>query len=654
MTTDHATQHITPGEAFESPSDSCNDAWIGHEFISIPQISLAAADGTTEPAAIALRLTVLEDDPATDHRDRPSRGCYDAWSFSGESEPMTIQLSRNSFLQMLSQSHLLTDEQLRNLQSQLAHRIGVTARTICDMLIADHVITEWQAEKLLQAKFRGFFLGPYRLLHRVARGGMSTIYSARHIETGEVHALKVLPLTRLNNPSYLARFQREAAVTQRLQHPNIVRVFGVYSVTDGKDPVHFMAMELLEGQDLAEIVQSEGPLPARQAAELIRQAAKGLDHAHSAGLVHRDVKPANMFLTTQQTLRILDLGLAQDFDSEENLTREFNERVIGTADYLAPEQAADSHTVDGRADIYGLGCSLYFLLSGQPPFTEGTLVQRLVAHRTKEPRPMSSFRSDVPAGLITILHDMMMKDPDLRISSAAEVVRRLNDFLKELAGQLTDSDSIDPNSDLPVISDAEIDALLPAEDVGSVVEEPPAEHLQLAVDAFMEAARAQPFLRSFTSLLTQIEEQCREHGPLSADPRCADLRAIARRLNQVTFNAVMDEDTDWNSDLLPSSQLDPQPAHVESVDSSQGLPLSLEPSLATTKDSSGISVLLPTDTDRTDRPPAGRAPVQTAATKKSVRSTLLRWAIVVIILLAAVAAAAFVLRNQFPNLFPSL
>jgi serine/threonine protein kinase len=565
---------------------------------------------------------------------------------------MTIQLSRNSFLQMLSQSRLLTDDQLRNLQTQLAHRIGVTARTICDMLIADQLITEWQAEKLLQAKFRGFFLGPYRLLHRVARGGMSTIYSARHIETDEVHALKVLPLTRLNNPSYLARFQREAAVTQRLQHPNIVRVFGIYSVTDGKDPVHFMAMELLEGQDLAEIVQSEGPLPARQAAELIRQAAEGLDHAHSAGLVHRDVKPANLFLTTQQTLRILDLGLAQDFDSEENLTREFNERVIGTADYLAPEQAADSHTVDGRADIYGLGCSLYFLLTGQPPFTEGTLVQRLVAHRTKEPLPVSSFRSDVPEGLITILHDMTMKDPGLRISSAAEVVRRLNDFLKEIAADLPETDSTDPNSDLPVISDAEIDALLPAAAVSSVVDEPPVEHLQLAVDAFMEAARAQPFLRSFTSLLNQIEEQCREHGPLSADPRCAELRAIVRRLNQVTFNAVTDDEPEWNQDQPPSSQLDPQPANFASNDSSQDLSLPPAPLLATTKDSSGISVLLPSSTDRSS---TGGAQEKFATTKKPTRSALLRWTmLVVVVVLVVVTAIAFVLRDQFPDLFPSL
>lgn len=557
-----------------------------------------------------------------------------------------MQLSRNSFLQMLSQSHLLTEEQLRNLQTQLAHRIGVTARTICDMLISDHLITEWQAEKLLQAKFRGFFLGPYRLLQRVARGGMSTIYSARHMETGEVHALKVLPLTRLNNPSYLARFQREAAVTQRLQHPNIVRVFGVYSVTDGKDPVHFMAMELLEGQDLAEIVQSEGPLPFRQAAELIRQAAQGLDHAHSAGLVHRDVKPANLFLTTQQTLRILDLGLAQDFDSEENLTREFNERVIGTADYLAPEQAADSHTVDGRADIYGLGCSLYFLLTGQPPFTEGTLVQRLVAHRTKEPQPVSSFRSDIPAGLITILHDMMMKDPDLRISSAAEVVRRLNDFLKDFADDQPDIDATDLNSDLPVISDAEIDALLPATAVSSVVEEPPVEHLQLAVEAFMEAARAQPFLRSFTTLLNQIEEQCREHGPLSADPRCAELRAIVRQLNQVTFHAVTDDETESTPDLLPSSQLDPQPGHFERTDSAQVTPLPPKPLLATSNDSSGISVLLPGSTDRA-------ATIQ-PATIRATKSAVLRWAIVIIVLLVIATAIVFVVRDQFPDLVPSL
>jgi serine/threonine protein kinase len=297
---------------------------------------------------------------------------------------MSLQVSANSFQQMLSHSGLLSETQLQ----QVEQRFPASARTstpkaVCDWLLQEGAITEWHAEKLLQSKFRGFFLGPYKLLNRVARGGMSTIYSAQHKETGELHALKVLPPARTNTASYLPRLQREAAMTQRLQHPNIVRVFGFYSESDGQDAVHFIAMEFMQGRDLFETVNIDGPLSCRQAADYIRQAADGLEYAHQAGLVHRDIKPGNLFVPEDGILRILDLGLAQDFDSEENLTREFNERVLGTADYLAPEQAADSHTVDRRADLYSLGCSLYFLLTGQPPFTEGTLVQRLVAHQTK-------------------------------------------------------------------------------------------------------------------------------------------------------------------------------------------------------------------------------------------------------------------------------
>ena len=349
---------------------------------------------------------------------------------------MTIQLSAGSFLQMLAHSGLLNDEQLRRVEQRFSPKAGrTTAREICDWLQKQSLITEWQSEKLRQAKFRGFFLGPYKLLSRVARGGMSNIYAARHRDSGEVHALKVLPPARTNQASCLPRFQREAAMMQRLQHPNIVRVFGVFSESDGQDAVHFMAMELLSGRDLFEIVNTDGPLPCRQSAEFIRQAALGLEFAHQAGMVHRDIKPANLFVTGDGHVRILDLGLAQDFDSEENLTRDFNERVLGTADYLAPEQAADSHTVDGRADIYSLGCSLYFLLTGQPPFTEGTLVQRLVAHQRKTPPPLSLFRKDVPEGLADILSGMMVKQRNQRIGSAADVANRLARFLADTADQ---------------------------------------------------------------------------------------------------------------------------------------------------------------------------------------------------------------------------
>ncbi len=346
---------------------------------------------------------------------------------------MTIQLSANSFLQMLGQSGLLTLRQREAVTKFVQAQPGATAAQICDWLVAENLITRWQGEKLLQAKYRGFFLGPYRLLDRIARGGMSTIYSAQHGNSKAIHALKVLPPARTAKASYLPRFRREAEMTQRLSHPNIVRVFGVYEETDGQSPVHFMAMELLKGQDLFEIVNQRGPLSIADAVEFTRQAALGLQCAHQHGLVHRDIKPGNLFLTTDRVIRILDLGLAQDFDSDENLTRDFNDKVLGTADYLAPEQAADSHNVDARADLYSLGCTLYFLLSARPPFTAGTLVQRLVAHQTKIPIPLSNFRSDVPDSLTDLVRRMMAKNRNDRIDSAATVAEVLSRIQGELA-----------------------------------------------------------------------------------------------------------------------------------------------------------------------------------------------------------------------------
>jgi serine/threonine-protein kinase len=223
--------------------------------------------------------------------------------------------------------------------------------------------------------------------------------------------------------------------------------------------------------------------------------------------VHRDIKPGNLFLSDDGTVRILDLGLAQDFDSEENLTRDFNERVLGTADYLAPEQAADSHAADARADLYSLGCSLFFLLTGQAPFTEGTLIQRLLAHQRNAPPPISRFRSDVPDELISILTGMMMKDRNQRISSAAEVADRLSQFLANSANRSGPDQQPEGVQSQPDPTDAAAD-------------ESPQER----------------FLPEFSDLLRRIEAECGSSGALSADPRSPDLLTLVRSLSVQTVH----------------------------------------------------------------------------------------------------------------------
>ena len=193
-------------------------------------------------------------------------------------------------------------------------------------------------------------LGKYKLLRLLGAGGMSSVYLAENPTLRQLVAIKVLPLKRVEQSSYLARFEREAQTAARLSHHNITRAFDL----DTSGSIHFIVMEYVEGTDLQGKVKTEGPLDVREAADFIRQAAVGLHYAHDEGLVHRDIKPANLMLDRKGTVKILDLGLAlgdDDDDDEASLTREHDEKVLGTADYLAPEQAKDSHLADRRSDV---------------------------------------------------------------------------------------------------------------------------------------------------------------------------------------------------------------------------------------------------------------------------------------------------------------
>ncbi len=221
-----------------------------------------------------------------------------------------------------------------------------------------------------------------------------------------------------------------------LDHPNIVRAYDVDTENEGGVEIHFLVMEYVEGKDIEKLLESKTQFTAVEAADYLRQAAEGLSHAHEAGLIHRDIKPGNLLVDNKGVVRLLDLGLARFFrDTEtESLTIKHDEKVLGTADYLAPEQAVDSHAVDERADIYSLGCTLYFSLTGHPPFTDGTLVQRLLAHQTKSPPPIRKQRPDVPESLVAIVEKMMQKRKDDRYQSAAEVAAALSKWLVENGG----------------------------------------------------------------------------------------------------------------------------------------------------------------------------------------------------------------------------
>ncbi len=240
-------------------------------------------------------------------------------------------------------------------------------------------------------------------------------------------ALKVLPRKLSNQSSALERFHREARALARLNHDNIVRVYDV----DVHDKTHFIVMEFVQGFDLYRKVAKEGPLDEAIAANFIVQAAAGLSHAHDVGLIHRDVKPANMLIDQQGTVKLLDLGLALlQTDEDGSLTADPS-KALGTADYISPEQALNSHELDSRTDIYSLGCSLYFLLTGRAPFGSGTSAERLLAHQLKEAEPINNIRISqnlvpVDERLVGICDRMMAKSPDARYSSAAEVAEALS------------------------------------------------------------------------------------------------------------------------------------------------------------------------------------------------------------------------------------
>jgi eukaryotic-like serine/threonine-protein kinase len=336
----------------------------------------------------------------------------------------------DAYIDLLRRSGLVEKGQLDSVLGDLRNEVGqlgvFDADCIANRLVGYGLITRWQADKLMDGRHKGFFLGKYKLLDHLGTGGMSSVYLAEHVLMQRRVAIKVLPRNRVEDTSYLARFHREAQAAAALDHRNIVRAYDV----DNDSGIHYFVMEYVEGRDLQQIVKQDGPMTFVAAAEYIRQAAEGLAHAHEAGLIHRDVKPANMLVDHKNVVKLLDLGLALFADEDEaSLTAIHDENVLGTADYLAPEQALNSHGVDARADIYGLGCSLYYLLTGHPPFAGGTLPQRLMMHQQLPPPSIYLDRPDAPRDLVEICLKMIAKKPEQRYRSAADVATVLAQWL---------------------------------------------------------------------------------------------------------------------------------------------------------------------------------------------------------------------------------
>jgi serine/threonine protein kinase len=339
------------------------------------------------------------------------------------------------FLDILRKSGLVPPDKLDPLleRHQAAGTPLQTVDQVANLLVRESLLTFFQAKQLRLGRYKRFTIGAkYRLLELIGAGGMGAVYLCEHTMMRRLVALKVLPVEKLEDKSNEERFYREARAVAALDHPNIVRAYDI----DHYEKLHFLVMEYVDGTSLQEIIAryivEKKPFDPVRAAHYIAQSAVGMQHGHELGMVHRDIKPGNLLLDRGGVIKVLDMGLARFFNKQQDsVTEKYDDKcVLGTADYLAPEQAV-SNMVDIRADIYALGGTFYFMLTGQTPFPDGTIAAKLVAHQTKEPRPVESFRADVPPAMLAVLRKMMAKHPKDRYQEPIEVAEALAEWAEE-------------------------------------------------------------------------------------------------------------------------------------------------------------------------------------------------------------------------------
>lgn len=338
----------------------------------------------------------------------------------------------DTFLETVLRSGLLDHEQLEVACQHLPEGQRDDPDAVATHLVRNGRLTAFQARKLLQGRTIGLLLGPYEVLAPLGRGGMGAVYLARdtRCRPPTLLALKILsPKRAREEKSIRARFRREMELSRLVAHPNLARTLDA-GVIQG---VYYIAMEFIPGRSLYRIVSDEGPLSLARTARLFREVVAGLEHAHAKGLIHRDLKPSNILVTPNDHAKVLDLGLAllQGEEGGDRAVIGGKGFVVGTVDYLAPEQAEDSATVDARADLYGLGCSLYFSLTGRPPFPDGTRLEKIARHRDAVPTFLCQCNPQVPEAFGQIVHRLMAKRPADRYATASLVQAELQKWSRD-------------------------------------------------------------------------------------------------------------------------------------------------------------------------------------------------------------------------------
>ncbi|HYF48344.1 MAG TPA: serine/threonine-protein kinase, partial [Planctomycetota bacterium] len=335
------------------------------------------------------------------------------------------QIADESVAKYTSQTGMATSEQIESAreQQESAARSGKPI-SLCEALVQQGVITPQQreaVEKRLLAQEKGGIqqLGNYRLLKKLGEGGMGAVYLAEDTVVGRKVAVKILPKKFAEDHSFLSRFRREARAMGKLNHQNVVAAFDV-----GEDlGHHYYVMEYCEGEPLDKMLDREKVLPLKEAVELMLQAARGLEHAHSQGIIHRDIKPANLFVTkADRTVKILDLGLSKNISDVEQSFNTQSGVVLGTPHYISPEQALGDKNIDGRTDIYSLGATFYHLLTGQTPFHGPSIPVILTKHLTEQLPNPQDLREGVPPEVVAVLQKMMAKKPEHRHANCGELI----------------------------------------------------------------------------------------------------------------------------------------------------------------------------------------------------------------------------------------
>jgi serine/threonine protein kinase len=347
-------------------------------------------------------------------------------------------VDNRTFLRHLRQSQLLSPELLEPIAADLAP--SGRARGLARALVEKRLLTRFQAERLLVGRTAGFVLGQYLILDEIGRGGMGRVFKARHRTWGRIVALKVLAASAFHNERATTLFLREVRAVSQLVHPNVVAAYDA-NEANGR---YYLVLEFVDGPNLDQLIRQQGPVNPGLACDYIRQVANGLQCAHLLGMVHRDIKPGNILVQsrgltadTPGLVKISDFGLARleapnaalpPHRSHPGTILTRANTVMGTPDFLSPEQSRNLHGTDIRSDLYSLGCTFYFLLTGTPPFPGGTSIDKIIRHSKENPIPVSECRPDVPAEVVAIVDRLLAKHPGERYQTPNELAEALEPF----------------------------------------------------------------------------------------------------------------------------------------------------------------------------------------------------------------------------------